>query len=203
MANGLDPSSPGYQSYVLTGKMPREDAQPLTATDKKAIIEADEGVLAARTAVDNLTKAKNLSRQAFAGPMASGRGYAASFLGGSSDLGKGGIATTDLNNLVTTNALTQLKAIFGGNPTEGERAILLDIQGSANQPDEVRQKIYDRAALRLPTGASPSPANVPTNFGAAHTRAARQYVARSSATNTRHHTATIRGAAIGICVHGS
>jgi len=38
-----------------------------------------------------------------------------------------------------------LKAIFGGNPTEGERAILLDIQGSSSQPDAVRQKIFDRA----------------------------------------------------------
>lgn len=145
VANGLDPNSPGYQSYVLTGKMPREDAQPLTATDKKAILEADEKVQSGNQVVANLMKAKALSKQAMAGPLAAGRGYAASFLGESSDLGKSGIATTDLNNLVTSNALQQLKTIFGGNPTEGERAILLDIQGSASQPDEVRQKIYDRA----------------------------------------------------------
>jgi hypothetical protein len=144
-ANGLDPSSPGFQSYVLTGKMPREDAQPLTATDKKAILEADEKVQAGRQTIDNLNKAKVLSKQAFAGPAAGGLGYAASFLGESSDLGKGGIATQDLQNLVTSNALQQLKMIFGGNPTEGERGILLDIQGSVNKPDAVRQKIFDRA----------------------------------------------------------
>jgi hypothetical protein len=125
--------------------MPREDAQPLSATDKKAILEADEKVQSGNQVIDNLNKAKELSKQAMAGPLAAGRGYAASFLGESSDLGKSGIATTDLNNLVTSNALQQLKTIFGGNPTEGERAILLDIQGSANQPDAVRQKIYDRA----------------------------------------------------------
>lgn len=145
IANGLDPSSPGFQSFVLTGKMPREDAQPLTATDKKAILEADEGVMTAKSAIDALQKAKELSAKAFAGPMAGGRGYAASFLGESSDLGKGGIATAELNNVVTSNALSQLKAIFGGAPTEGERKILLDIQGSVNQPHEVRAKIYDRA----------------------------------------------------------
>lgn len=144
-ANGLDPSSPGFQSYVLTGKMPREDAQPLTATDKKAILEADEHVQATQGAITNLQQAKDLSTKAFSGPYADKRGYAASFLGESSDTGKAGIATTDLNNLVTTNALSQLKTIFGGNPTEGERGILLSIQGSANQPDAVRQKIYDRA----------------------------------------------------------
>lgn len=145
VANGLDPSSPGFQSYVLTGKMPREDAQPLTATDKKAILEADEGVMAAKAAVDSLGRAKQLSTQAFAGPLASQRGYAASFLGNSSDLGKAGIATSELDNEVTSNALTQLKAIFGGAPTEGERKILLDIQGASRLPNDVRQKIYDRA----------------------------------------------------------
>jgi hypothetical protein len=145
ITNGLDPSSPGFQSFVLTGKMPREDAQPLTATDKKAILEADEGVMTAKSAIDALQKAKELSTKAFSGPMAEKRGYAASFLGESSDIGKSGIATAELNNVVTTNALSQLKAIFGGAPTEGERKILLDIQGSVNMPHEVRAKIYDRA----------------------------------------------------------
>lgn len=142
--NGLAPDSPGYQSFVLTGKMPKEDAQPLTATDKKAILEADEKVQGGQQVIQNLQKAKQLSKQSFSGPGAGPRGYAASFLGESSDIGKAGIATTDMNNLVTTNAVTQLKAIFGGNPTEGERAILLDIQGSASQPDAIRQKIFDR-----------------------------------------------------------
>lgn len=144
-ANGLDPSSPGYQSFVLTGKMPREDAQPLTATDKKAILEADEMVLSNQAAIDSLTRAKTLSKDAFAGPGAGKIGYAASFLGEKSDLGKSGSATLQLDNEITSNALGQLKAIFGGAPTEGERKILLDIQGSASKPDNVRQEIYDRA----------------------------------------------------------
>jgi hypothetical protein len=144
-SRGQDPSTPQNQQFISTGKYPREDAQPLTATDKKAILEADEGVMMAKSAIDALQKATDLSSKAFAGPMASGRGYAASFLGETSDLGKGGIATAELNNVVTTNALSQLKAIFGGAPTEGERKILLDIQGSVNQPHEVRTKIYERA----------------------------------------------------------
>lgn len=143
--SGLTSDHPAYQSFILTGKMPREDAQPLTATDKKAILEADEGVLSARSAIEALKKATDLSAKAFAGLAAGARGYAASFLGESSDTGKSGIATAELNNVVTSNALTQLKAIFGGAPTEGERKILLDIQGSVNQPHAVRQKIYERA----------------------------------------------------------
>lgn len=142
---GLTPESPGYQSYVLTGKMPREDAQPLTATDKKAILEADDKVMVGRQVISNLQQAKTLSRQALSGPMAPKLGYAASFLGETSDIGKSGIATQNLDNLVTTNALQQLKSIFGAAPTEGERKILLDIEGSVTKPDAVRQKIYDRA----------------------------------------------------------
>ncbi|WP_148287906.1 hypothetical protein [Rhodopseudomonas sp. B29] len=144
-ANGLDPNSPGYQSYVLTGKMPREDAQPLTATDKKAILEADDRVQSGKQLIDNLNKAKRISKDAFSGPMAGQLGYAASFLGASSDTGKSGIATQELDNLITANALQQLKATFGAAPTEGERKILLDIEGSVGKPDAVRQKIYDRA----------------------------------------------------------
>lgn len=145
IANGLDPSSPGFQSFVLTGKMPREDAQPLTATDKKAILEADEMVLSNQAAIDSLNRAKSLSKDAFAGPLAGKIGYAASFLGESSDLGKSGSKTLQLENEITSNSLSQLKAIFGGAPTEGERKILLDIQGSASKPDNVRQEIYNRA----------------------------------------------------------
>ena len=143
---GLDPSSPGYQSFVLTGKMPREDAQPLTAGDKEAIRTADDAIVSNRSAIDSLTRAKQLSKQAFAGPGAGVRGYAASFLGDTSDIGKAGIATENLTNEVMTNSLGQLKAIFGGNPTEGERKILLDLQGSASKPDSVRQAIFDRAS---------------------------------------------------------
>lgn len=145
IANGLDPSSPGFQSFVLTGKMPREDAQPLTATDKKAILEADEMVLSNTAAIDSLKRATALSKDAFTGPMAGARGYAASFLGKDSDWGKSGIATEGLKNEVESNALSQLKAIFGGAPTEGERKILLDLQGSASKAPEVRDEIYRRA----------------------------------------------------------
>lgn len=139
---GLKPGSPQHQAFVLTGKMPREDQQPLTPTDKKAIMEADEGVMAAETAIASLNRAKALSKEAYSGPMAGTRGYVSSQWGS-----RAGEATTDLTNETTTNALSQLKSIFGAAPTEGERAILLEIQGSVNQPDAVRQKIFDRAII--------------------------------------------------------
>lgn len=140
IAQKLDPNSPQMQSYILSGRMPREDQQPLTATDKKAIMEADEGVMSAETAISNLNKAKELSRGSYSGPFAGMRGKVGSLLGTA-----GGEETSNLDNLVMANALSQLKSTFGAAPTEGERKILLDIQGSVSQPDSVRQAIYDRA----------------------------------------------------------
>lgn len=136
---GLKPGDPGYQGFILTGKMPREDMGPLTATDKKAILEADELVLSNRTAIDSLKQAKELSAKAYEGPTAGMRGTVMGNLGN-----EAGKATMEYNNLVTSNALSQLKATFGAAPTEGERKILLEIQGSASLPHDVRMKILDR-----------------------------------------------------------
>lgn len=149
-AAGIPPSDPRYQTYILTGKTPREDAQPLTATDKKAILEADEAIASGETALRALNEAKGLSKQAMSGPLAGvraklGNNVADGFLPDWISSPQGAEATANLENTVTANALSQMKAIFGGNPTEGERKILLDIQGSITQPDNVRQGIYDRA----------------------------------------------------------
>ena len=139
-AAGLKPGDAGYQGFILTGKMPREDAGPLTATDKKAILEADEKILSSQTVISNLQQAKELSAKSYQGPTAGIRGMVTGAFGS-----EAGQATTEYNNLITTNALAQLKLTFGGNPTEGERRIMLDVQGSANLPHDLRVKILDRA----------------------------------------------------------
>jgi len=149
---GLKPEDAAYQSYVLTGKMPREDQAPLTATDKKAILEADEGVAAAENSIAALRSiitpgedGKSLNDKA-------GYGWGAgaqSFIARNDPTGlfddAKGQATTELDNIVQSNALQSLKSIFGGNPTEGERAILLDIQGSSSKSPTERKKIFERA----------------------------------------------------------
>lgn len=150
LSAGMKEGDPGFQSYILTGKMPREDAQPLTATDKKAIIEADEAIASGESALRALNEAKGLSKRAMSGPTAgilaaAGNNLPDWLIPNSIASPAASEATANLENTVTTNALSQMKAIFGGNPTEGERKILLDIQGSIGQPDNVRQGIYDRA----------------------------------------------------------
>lgn len=140
MAAGIDPASPAARAFIASGKMPREDQQPLTATDKKAILEADEMVLNTQGVIKALDEAKVLSRKAYTGPTAQLRGYGGSLIGA-----EGAQETEELTNLITNNALQQLKATFGAAPTEGERKILLEIQGSVNKAPKVREAIFERA----------------------------------------------------------
>jgi hypothetical protein len=147
---GMGPDDPRYQSFVLTGKMPREDAQALTAVDKKAILEADEMVAVNEGAINALKQAKAVSTQANAGWFSGTRATIGSNLPDwmvpdAVSSPESSAATQDFDNAVIGQALTQLKAIFGGAPTEGERKILLDLQGSSNLQPEVREKILDRA----------------------------------------------------------
>lgn len=150
---GLSPDDPAYRSFVLTGKMPREDQAPLTATDKKAILEADEMVLANQTAVDMLTSVlaepngpgSSLNERAGYGGMAGTQAWLArndptGFF--NDDKGQ---ATTELENVVLGQALANLKATFGAAPTEGERKILVDLQASTDKSPKERKAILDRA----------------------------------------------------------
>lgn len=137
---GLTENDPAYQGFILTGKLPRENEQSLTATDKKAILEADEMVQSTQNVLPLIERALELNDKAYSGPTAGLRGMVTGALGAD-----GGEATQELDNVVVAGALTQLKSIFGGAPTEGERAILLDMSGASSKPAAVRKTIFERA----------------------------------------------------------
>ena len=150
---GLTPGTPAYQARVkqLAGE---GKGMNLTGTEQKELFEAEDIVNGAKSVILNLTKAKQISPNAYSGFGAGARRTIARNIPGVGE-SEGVTATTDLESLVNQNALDQLKAIFGGNPTEGERKILLDIQGSLSMSDKERQAIFDRAiaaaARRLKT----------------------------------------------------
>lgn len=140
---GLTPGTPEYQKRVkaLAGE---GKGLNLSATETKELFEAEDVINSGKTVMLNLSEAKKLSPKAYEGFGAGARRTVARNIpgvGGS----EGVVATTDLDALVGQNALDQLKAIFGGAPTEGERRILLDMQGSLSMSDPERQSLYDRA----------------------------------------------------------
>jgi hypothetical protein len=116
----------------------------MTPTAQKELIQTDEEIQGGAQALEFLKAAKGINSKAMGG------------------LGSGAIAnvgsilpaairpqtvddTVELDNILQSSALPQLKAIFGGMPTEGERKILLDVQGSSGKTKEVREGIFKRA----------------------------------------------------------
>ena len=151
-AMGLKPDHPAYQAFVLTGKMPREDQAPLTATDKKAILEADDAVQANAMVIDQLksvlkkdASGLSLNDRAGSGMLAGTQSWMArNDPTGFMDQGKGK-ATTDLQNVILNQALASLKSTFGSAPTEGERQILIELQASIDKTPAERESIIKRA----------------------------------------------------------
>jgi hypothetical protein len=113
---------------------------PMDTTTKKELFEADDAAKAGEYVLSALDEAILLNDKAYDGPFADVRGDTTALVGDES-----GIATARMKNVTTELALTQLKTIFGSMPTEGERKILLELQGSVNQARPVRAGILKRA----------------------------------------------------------
>lgn len=135
-AYGIDPQSAAGQKFVLTGQLPAS----LSPTDKKAILEADQMVMASQQGLGMLNQAKTLNPKAAGGALMGTLADVFAQIGDETALN-----TRDLENVLQSNVLPQLKVIFGGAPTEGERQILLDLQGSAKKTVEERRRIIDRS----------------------------------------------------------
>ena len=118
--------------------------RPMSATAQKELIQTDESIQGGQAALTSLQQARAVNDDAMG---FAGAGTVASI----GSLLPEGIrpaavdATANLDNILTSGALPQLKDIFGGMPTEGERKVLLDIQGSSSKSPKVRAEIFDRA----------------------------------------------------------
>lgn len=116
----------------------------MSPTAQKELIQTDEEIQGGQAALISLQQAKDINDKAMG---FKGAGVVSSI----GTLLPEGIrpdvvdATENLDNILTAGALPQLKAIFGGLPTEGERKVLLEIQGSSSKPASVRKEIFARA----------------------------------------------------------
>lgn len=123
----------------------------LSEGERDQIIKDEDTRAAGESALSAIREARKLNDKAFSGAGAGTRAWVAR--NSPVDLGivssglsrDGGKATTQLDNLLTEQALGSMKAIFGGNPTEGERKVLLDLQASSSKSPEERKEILDRA----------------------------------------------------------
>lgn len=140
---GYTPGTPEFndrvKKIVTTGTSTK-----LSAGEIKLKDELQDKVEAGREVVGAFGQALKLNDTAYEGKTAGVREAIGSVVPGVRQ-SEGQTATADLENIVLGTALTQLKAIFGAAPTEGERKILIDVQGSINKPAATRKAIWERA----------------------------------------------------------
>lgn len=139
----IDPRTGTAKQITLDGQplSPKAKSGPMSVTLQKELIESDDGVQASASAISSLKRARALNDSAYSGYGAGLRAKIASNLGNS----EAANATVEYDNLIGQQALSSLKTIFGGNPTEGERAILLELQASSDKSPAQRRSIIDRA----------------------------------------------------------
>lgn len=114
----------------------------LSATAQKELFEADDSIASAKNVMRALDRALELNPKAYEGSTASTRAKALGYVPGKfADAD----ATVELNNIVTGQTLEQLRSVFGATPTEGERKIMVEVQGSVDLKASQRQAVYERA----------------------------------------------------------
>jgi len=162
MDAGLAPGSPEYNQYVAQAaqqtsnikeqtaataaaraKLAETQATKLTTPELKLKEETEDALAAATSAQGALTKALELNPKTFSdslGDMA--QKYALQTVQpGHPKV----VATEEQTNLLANQALSSMKSLVGGNPTEGERAIILSLQGINSKSLPVRETIIKNA----------------------------------------------------------
>lgn len=138
----------------VTGEVTYGATRKLSASDQKEVYEASDIIQNANSAKGALTRADSIRQGKTGAEPYSGFGAGAraglarlpDWLVPDAIASKErGAATTEYSTLVNEQALSNLKAIFGGNPTEGERSILLQMQAIADYTPEEQERIIKNA----------------------------------------------------------
>ena len=136
----------------------RVQASPtrMSATEARAKIEAESQVTSSEIAIESLQKAIALSSIAYTKSVADTAAYALAKV--RTPDSERVVATRQMEQLMTTNVLNSLKLMFGGNPTEGERAIAMATQGldaiSVEERNSILGTLLSIAQSRLTSAIS-------------------------------------------------
>ncbi len=145
-AFGLTADDPRYENFVLTGKMSREDAQALTATDKKALWAAEDEIPAIDNTIDSLERAKELNDKTFTGIGASTAGWIGTAVPGGGYLvdEDKAAATAEFGKLMSMEAIQAMAQTLKGATTDSELARFVDILADPSTPPDIRSRTIER-----------------------------------------------------------
>lgn len=129
----------------LTGKF-IPGAAPKTPTlsgsEQKLLIQSEDVLASAEDTLGKLRRVIDLNPKALEGSLTGFRKQVGSLF--SSD-DPTYVATEELDNTLSSMALSMLKSTFPGSVTEGERKALMALQGSSSLPRAARERIYRNA----------------------------------------------------------
>ena len=115
----------------------------LSPPELKLKVEAEDLIASSKQSLADLKKAYALNPNSLAGGwLDKGQQWLAEAANSKDPVI---VNTRVINNLLSAQGLAKLRATFGGNPTEGERAILLELDGIGAKTKDERGKIILRA----------------------------------------------------------
>jgi hypothetical protein len=115
----------------------------LTGPEMKLKVEAEDLIASSKQSLADLKQAYALNPNSLAGGWLDKGQQFLSEAAGSKDPVI--VNTRVLNNLLGSQGLAKLRATFGGSPTEGERSILLELEGIGAKTKDERGQIIKRA----------------------------------------------------------
>jgi hypothetical protein len=115
----------------------------LTGPELKLKVEAEDLIASSKQSLADLKQAYALNPNSLAGGWLDKGQQFLYEAAGSKDPTI--VNTRVLNNLLGSQGLAKLRATFGGSPTEGERAILLELEGIGAKTKDERGQIIKRA----------------------------------------------------------
>jgi hypothetical protein len=115
----------------------------LTGPELRLKVEAEDLIASSKQSLADLKQAYALNPNSLAGGwLDKGQQFLAEAAGSKDPVI---VNTRVLNNLLGSQGLAKLRATFGGSPTEGERAILLELEGIGAKTKDERGQIIKRA----------------------------------------------------------
>lgn len=126
----IDPNGNKVKKSQLANQDPNKHIKEIT--ELKASNDSSVGVLS------GLQTALDMNSQIYSGAWADDRADLMGALKLDTETSR---KTQEYTNLILNIAMRSMKEIFGGNPTEGEREMLKQLQASANKPPQVRETI--------------------------------------------------------------
>jgi hypothetical protein len=129
------------------------DAKPRTLSgyEQKLVVQSEDVLASAEDTLGKLRRVMELNPKALEGSLTGFRKQVGSLFASDDPTY---VATEELDNTLSSMALSMLKSTFPGSVTEGERKALMALQGSSSLPRAARDRIYRNAFAAAQTVAA-------------------------------------------------